>query len=347
MALLLLGMAQTAIAQKVQIHSAIHKAGTKITIYRDWPKRTFVDTVFLQEGAASFEMKDSLPAVYSISMRAPFANATVFSNEGEVVIDILPGSSIQLKGGKQLQALKSFEAVVKPLEKNWQMWGNAYAKSQDLDEKLRAGEEGNKAAAKVMEARVKFCLQHAGDIAGAWSAYNYGNLWREEDINKLLPAFKKYPQAGATYDKLLAQQQVLQANKMVGQPAPNFSLTAIDGSTVSLHTLLESHEYVLIDFWASWCTPCRATNRKLAKIYDKIKQKGIVVVSISVDEKEEAWRKAVEADKIPWLQLRTNNAMKSEAVKDYKVATLPATFLIDKKGHIIRQHISEEQLLKL
>ncbi len=134
---------------------------------------------------------------------------------------------------------------------------------------------------------------------------------------------------------------------MTGQNAPAFALLSIDGKTVHLDSLLARNEYVLLDVWASWCTPCRAGNRKLAPHYAAFKNKGIEIVSVSVDEKDELWRKAVAADQIPWPQLIAPEGMKSSIVAAYKVKSLPATFLIGKTGKIIRQHIDISDLEKL
>ncbi|WP_073086655.1 TlpA disulfide reductase family protein [Chitinophaga jiangningensis] len=347
--LVCLGIAtvQASYAQSLQIASKAHPDGTKVTIYREWPQRMLVDTLRLTGGKATLQLRDSLPMVYSVSIRTPYHHAIVFSNEGDMSITIPENGTAVVKGGKYQQQLSAFEQSLEADQKAWNEWGNTYGKATDLELKLKANQESNKYAAKVMQARLNFALKHRQDIAGAWSAYNQANLWQPAELNQLVAAYKTSPLSPVTYNRLLQLQQQHEANIMTGRKAPEFSLQNMDGKVVTLQSLLQQNKYVLVDYWASWCTPCRAANRKLAPIYEKLKSKGIALVSVSVDTNEELWKKAVASDNIPWLQLRADKAMDSEAVKAYRVKTLPATFLIDQTGTIIRQQVTEQQLLQL
>ncbi|MBV7529624.1 TlpA disulfide reductase family protein [Chitinophaga sp. sic0106] len=339
--------AHTTYAQSLHISSKAHADGTKVTIYKEWPQRVLFDTLHLSGGQAELQLHDSLPTVYSVSMRTPYLHTILFSNEGDMSITVPENGPAVIKGGDYQQQLSAFEKSLEADQKAWNEWGTAYGKATDLEVKLKANKESNKYAAKVMQARLNFALKHHHDIAGAWSAYNQAGLWQAADLNKLVPAYKTNPLSPVTYNRLLQQQQLQQANIMTGKKAPAFSLQDMEGNAVTLESLLQQNKYVLVDYWASWCTPCRAANRKLAPLYEKLKSKGIALVSVSVDVNDELWKKAVTADNIPWLQLRADKAMDSESVKAYKVKTLPATFLIDHTGTIIRQQVSEQQLLQL
>jgi peroxiredoxin len=118
----------------------------------------------------------------------------------------------------------------------------------------------------------------------------------------------------------------------VNEPAPEISLPDMDGKTVSLSSFIG--KVVLLDFWASWCGPCRNNNPHLVKFYKKFHPKGLEIIGISFDENDEAWKKAVEKDKLSWIQLNDNKGNYSASASSYNVDAIPASFLIDKKGVI-------------
>ena len=132
----------------------------------------------------------------------------------------------------------------------------------------------------------------------------------------------------------------------VGHEAPDFELMTPAGEKIKLSSL--RGKYVLVDFWASWCRPCRAKMKELKEVYPKLQKKGIIVCSISLDEKREQWEKATREDGIVWANtcdlkpFRTN-----EIAAAYKVTSVPTLFVIDPQGVIISQNPSLEEILQL
>ena len=118
----------------------------------------------------------------------------------------------------------------------------------------------------------------------------------------------------------------------VNEPAPEISLPDIDGKTINLTSL--KGKVVLIDFWASWCGPCRKNNPHLVKFYKRYHPKGLEIIGISIDENPDAWKNAVEKDKLSWIQLNDNKGWSASSSNSYNVDAIPASFLIDKKGII-------------
>ena len=127
----------------------------------------------------------------------------------------------------------------------------------------------------------------------------------------------------------------------ISQPAPSFILPNINGDSVKLSDF--KGKYVLIDFWASWCAPCRAANPTLVKTYNELKNRDFTIVSISVDKNRELWLKAIEKDGLIWPNLSTVSGW-DEVSDAYGVKAVPQNFLIDPQGIIIDKNIKEDIL---
>jgi len=101
---------------------------------------------------------------------------------------------------------------------------------------------------------------------------------------------------------------------------------------------------VLLDFWASWCRPCRAANKELVKLYDKYKSKGFEIYSVSLDEEKADWAKAIKQDKIKWLQVNDPGKWDSKTAVDWNIYAIPTTFLIDKEGVLLAMDLEGKGL---
>jgi peroxiredoxin len=115
-----------------------------------------------------------------------------------------------------------------------------------------------------------------------------------------------------------------------GDPAPELSLPDAQGKALTLSSLRGS--VVLLDFWASWCGPCRENSPELVKLYSKYKGQGLQILGVSVDDNRTAWQRAVKTDKMTWPQVIVPAAEKNRVLSTYGVSYIPATFLMDRKG---------------
>jgi peroxiredoxin len=132
------------------------------------------------------------------------------------------------------------------------------------------------------------------------------------------------------------------AQPSVGERANEISLPDQKGNNVNLSSL--QGKVVLIDFWASWCGPCRRSEPDLKKIYEKYQTKGFEIYGISVDEDKFAWKNAIKQDKINWLHV---NDDKGEVAGKWNVMYIPNTYLLDKTGKVVAVNPSHEQLDEL
>jgi len=117
-----------------------------------------------------------------------------------------------------------------------------------------------------------------------------------------------------------------------GQTAADLSLPDLNGKIVTLSDL--KGKVVLIDFWASWCGPCRHNNPRLVKLYNKYHNKGLEIYGVSLDEDADSWKKAVHHDKLIWIQVIDDKGWEATSASAYNVDMIPSSFLIDKQGII-------------
>ena len=131
----------------------------------------------------------------------------------------------------------------------------------------------------------------------------------------------------------------------VGAQVPEISLPNVNDSIVNLSSF--KGKVVLIDFWASWCGPCRATNPSVVKLYKKYMDKGFEVFGVSIDSKKNAWVKAIKQDKIKYIQVNDKGGWDSKTAAVFGVDQIPSSFLIDKNGTVIAVDAEGKDLDKL
>ena len=142
---------------------------------------------------------------------------------------------------------------------------------------------------------------------------------------------------------LLASSQV-KAQIRQGYDVPDIALPAVNGDTIRLSSL--KGKVVLLDFWASWCGPCRSSNKELIKIYSKYKAKGFEIFGVSIDAGRDNWLKAIRKDKINWLQVNDPGDWNAKIVAQWRLYGIPTSYLIDKDGKFIAVDMRGKELEK-
>lgn len=163
-----------------------------------------------------------------------------------------------------------------------------------------------------------------------------------DTLSTIINSFKKPIQNTAYYHQLKKLYKTIK-KVAVSQPAPLFSIPNTDGKMVHLSDF--KGKYVLIDFWASWCAPCRAENPKLVEIYKRFSDKNFTILGVSVDKNKKKWVQAIAADKLPWVQV--SNLKGWDKITDlYGVKAVPQNFFLNPDGIIIKKNITPENLIK-
>lgn len=126
--------------------------------------------------------------------------------------------------------------------------------------------------------------------------------------------------------------------------ATEIALPSAKGDTLRLSSL--KGKVVLLDFWASWCGPCRSSNKQLVKLYSKYKNKGFEILGVSLDDDRSKWKSAIMKDKITWLQVNEPGGWEAKTARIWDISAIPTSFLIDKEGRLIAMDLSGKELEK-
>lgn len=171
------------------------------------------------------------------------------------------------------------------------------------------------------------------------------NMWKIEQEFKV---FKRVVEAMGTVpesedkEEIMNKYKELESKQLTGQ-APDFKLPDVKGNIVALSDY--KGKYLLVDFWASWCAPCRAKAKVLKKEYPRLQELGVEVVGISCDKKKDQWLKAIEEDKPLWRQLLVDKEINgSDTSDDYKVEFIPTLYLISPDGAVLEKNPSLEEI---
>ncbi|KKX47054.1 TlpA family protein disulfide reductase, partial [Sphingobacterium sp. IITKGP-BTPF85] len=128
----------------------------------------------------------------------------------------------------------------------------------------------------------------------------------------------------------------------VGQPAPDFESFTPNNKSIKLSDF--KGKYVLLDFWASWCMPCRQENPNIVKLYNQYKGKGFDVFGVSLDDNPGPWMRAIADDQLQWTQASDLKAWGSVVVGLYRITGIPASYVLNPEGLIIAKNLRGKEL---
>lgn len=193
---------------------------------------------------------------------------------------------------------------------------------------------------------IQYAKDHPESAVAPWILgfqFSEGRMSKEE-MKTIYPIFKGDAKHTAMFKYYEKTYNDIFKNLGVGSTAPNFTLIDVNGKEVSLKDV--QAKYKLVDFWASWCVPCRASFPHLKELYKTYGKDGFEIVGIGTADSEEKWRKAIEEDKTPWMHLNDTGAdhQWGKVARQYGVPFLPTAFLMDDNEKIILRNPKKEEL---
>ncbi|MGB3524447.1 MAG: TlpA disulfide reductase family protein [Flavobacteriales bacterium] len=233
--------------------------------------------------------------------------------------------------------------------------------NQELVNRLKADRTDSTALARYAtlnaeftETSKRFIREHMSSPA-VLAALNRLNIQQElplfqqvrDSLRKTIPNSEYFAGFRDQVDRmaqqaLAAQQQEEQQAKLdnlipVGSVAPDFSQATPDGKMLSLSSL--RGKVVLIDFWASWCRPCRMENPNVVRVYEKFHNKGFEILGVSLDKEKSAWTGAIKQDGLPWKHVSDLAFWNNAAAQQYGVSSIPYTVLLDREGKVLAKNL--------
>ncbi|SHH64481.1 TlpA disulfide reductase family protein [Flavobacterium defluvii] len=269
---------------------------------------TTIDSVKVTDGNFSFKTKVKTPELYGLSVNTQSSPLYIFLEKTPITVKLSP---------KKYYSTSVVEGSV----------------SQDLFEKYKKSND--------IEIS-KFITENPKSIVSAYVLYrNWSYRLSPEQIRQNIALLDKSLQ-NTTYVKELKDLALVLDGLGVGKKAPDFTANDPQGKPVHFYENLKG--YTLVDFWASWCGPCRRENPNVVAAYKEFHDKGFNIVGVSLDKKKENWIKGIQDDNLSWTHVSDLLFWNSAVAKLYGVRAIPGNYLVDSNGIIVAKNLQGEEL---
>ena len=308
-----------------------------------------IDSTDIASGKFSFKGKMEMPDLRLLRLNGQDYFAQFF----------LDNASITVKANKD--SLRSTKIIGSPTQDIFQIYINELEKlNKDVvalkgkyQNAMTTGNTTEAEKAKIdYQAMIdnnkvftkNFVKEHSNSVVSAFIAL--GKLANQVDINELDSITSKFSPEISKSEYVVKLKEFIQEQKKtdIGAVAPDFTMNDPDGKPIKLSSL--HGKVVLVDFWASWCGPCRQENPNVVKLYGQFHPKGFEIIGVSLDRNKEEWLKAIKADNLSWIHVSDLQFWQNTAARLYAVNSIPQSFLLDKDGKIIGKGLRGEQLAK-
>lgn len=304
------------------------------------------DSVLIEGGYFSFTGSVESPNVQYILFDDSKDRVVVFIENSEIEITgvDLQKENVKIAGSVLNAQLEQFIVEVKTYEIELKAIVDEYYAAEAAGDEalLKSADQKYIAQDSVRKAFVeRYIYDNLNSVIAPYLALRY---MMEKDVAELEQLNNSFTAEikNSEYVKLIEERIALAKGTQIGQAAPLFSMNDKDGNSIALESFKGS--YVLIDFWASWCAPCRAENPNVVAAYAKYHDKGFDILGVSFDEKKDKWLKAVESDNLTWSHVSDLKGWGNAAGQLYGVRGIPHSVLVDRDGIIIAKDLRGEDL---
>ena len=321
--------------------------GDTLLITKDLRTGKPSDTLIVKDGTFTLQGEvDSVQLAMIYSLKNQEINAPFFLEPGSITISLseTPGSS-RVGGTKcnsEWQILNdSVMTIGKEINRIAEhIYGNTVTPEQQ--------EKGMQQIDQLNERFAKLVVKSAENNSGNEFGYFLLTYYPEELIDnasrakliKQLPAERRSRKAIKDL-----QEQINRASKTAaGNPLPAFSQTTPEGTELDIMTEVKKNKVTIIDFWASWCGPCRQEMPFMIDLYQKYKDQGLGIVGVSLDNDREAWVQAIAALKLEWPQMSDLKGWENAAAQLFNITSIPHTIVVDQQGKILQHGLRGEAL---
>jgi thiol-disulfide isomerase/thioredoxin len=306
-----------------------------------------IDTANVVGGKFTFKGKMDMPDIRILRLNeqdylAPFfldnANITVIANKDSLRKTKITGSPTQDVFQIYVSEMEKQSKEVMALQSKYQnamSTGNSN-EAEKAKIEYQAMIDNNKFYTK------NFVKEHPGSVVSAY--ITLAQLANQVEGAELDSITRKFAPEISTSPYVVKLKEIIQEQKKtaVGVVAPDFTMNDPEGKPVQLSSL--RGKIVMIDFWASWCAPCRQENPKVVKLYQQYHEKGFEIIGVSLDKTKEEWLNAIQDDKLAWIHVSDLQYWQNSAARLYSVNAIPQSFLLDKEGKIIAKILRSGQL---
>jgi len=323
-------------------------SGWILLIKRDEGKMITADSTQVKEGKFAFTGKIELPEMYYLKLKNSVGAFPFFIENNaltmKVYADSIDKSAVTGSMTHDLYLTYRKEEVANETKMN-EIYGN-FMKAREIKDTvaMKTYSDAMDSLQNALPLFTKsYALKNVKSVVAPYLVLSNAWAYTYDDIK----AFNKATDpsiANSVYAKALAERETILAKVEPGQPAPDFTMNDTTGKPISLSSFKGS--VVLVDFWASWCRPCRAENPNVVAAFKKYNSKGFTVLGVSLDDDKAKWEAAIIKDGLTWTHVSDLASWQNAVAKQYGVMSIPANFLLDSEGKIIASSLHGDALEK-
>ncbi|HEY5510893.1 MAG TPA: TlpA disulfide reductase family protein [Prolixibacteraceae bacterium] len=307
------------------------------------------DSTNISKGKFLLKGKADLPELRVVAMGQNQMIAQFFAENGTLTLEASTDSLGKgvVKGSKSNDEFRIYQKELMNLSKEAQGMQQRFRTAQTSgdQEGMKKAQIDYEAMSQNLAVYAKnFIRTHkSSTVAPLVALMQFGQTIKAAEIDTLLAFLDPSVKASIYVGELKKIADKMRGTE-VGSMAPDFTLPTPDGGTFTLSST--RGKFVMIDFWAAWCQPCRQENPNVVAMYGKYKDKGFDIVGVSLDREKAAWLKAIADDQLVWHQVSELKFWQSQIAQKYGVSAIPCTFLLDKGGKIIAKNLRGEDLAR-